>query len=105
LERDIVVPNALGIGDQANVARAGRFSSMTASQRRGYMSPMDVPGPLAWRKSLRSVANGACVEVAPATGTIVVRDSVNLVGPVIRYSTRTWQAFIADAKTGSFDIR
>jgi hypothetical protein len=69
------------------------------------MSPMDVPGPLAWRKSLRSVANGACVEVAPATGTIVVRDSVNPAGSVIRYSSRTWQAFIADAKTGTFDIR
>jgi hypothetical protein len=68
------------------------------------MSPVDVPGALAWRKSLRSVANGACVEVAPTTGTIAVRDSVNPVGPVIRYSTRTWQAFIADAKTGSFDI-
>jgi hypothetical protein len=65
---------------------------------------MDVPGPLAWRKSLRSIANGACVEVAPATGTIVVRDSVSPAGPVIRYSSRVWQAFIADAKTGTFDI-
>lgn len=69
------------------------------------MSPMDVPGPLAWRKSARSISNGACVEVAPVTGTIVVRDSVNPVGPVVRYSAQTWRAFIADAKTGTFDIR
>ena len=68
------------------------------------MTPVEVPGALVWRKSLRSVANGACVEVAPATGTIAVRDSVNPVGPEIRYSTGTWQTFIADAKAGVFDI-
>jgi Domain of unknown function (DUF397) len=69
------------------------------------MSSVDVSGALAWRKSARSVANGACVEVAPATGTIVVRDSVNPAGARISYSTRTWQAFLADAKTGTFDFR
>ncbi|HEY0935020.1 MAG TPA: DUF397 domain-containing protein [Trebonia sp.] len=66
---------------------------------------MDVPGVLPWRKSTRSVADGACVEVAPATGTIVVRDSVNPAGAMISYSTRTWQAFLADAKAGTFDFR
>ena len=69
------------------------------------MSSVDVSGALAWRKSARSVANGACVEVAPGTGTIVVRDSVNPAGAMIGYSTRTWQAFLADAKTGTFDFR
>lgn len=69
------------------------------------MSSVDVPGTLAWRKSARSVANGACVEVAPATGTIVVRDSVNPAGATISYSTQTWQAFLADAKMGKFDFR
>jgi Domain of unknown function (DUF397) len=69
------------------------------------MSSVDVPGALPWRKSARSVANGACVEVAPATGTIVVRDSVNPAGAMISYSTQTWRAFLADAKTGTFDFR
>ena len=68
------------------------------------MSSVDVSGALAWRKSARSVANGACVEVAPAAGTIVVRDSVNPAGAMIGYSARTWQAFLADAKTGTFDF-
>ena len=69
------------------------------------MSSVDVPGALAWRKSARSISNGACVEVAPATGTIVVRDSVNPAGAMISYSTQTWQAFLADAKTGTFNFR
>jgi hypothetical protein len=80
-------------------------SSETASQKRGYMSSVDVSGALGWRKSARSVANGACVEVAPAMGTIVVRDSVNPAGGMIRYSTRTWHAFLAEAKAGTFDFR
>ena len=69
------------------------------------MSSVDVPGALSWRKSARSVANGACVEVAPATGTIIVRDSVNPAGAMISYSTQSWQAFLAGAKAGRFDFR
>jgi hypothetical protein len=69
------------------------------------MSPVDVPGTPAWRKSQRSIANGACVEVAPVSGVIAVRDSVDPAGPVVRYSAQTWQAFIAHAKTGTFDVR
>jgi len=64
---------------------------------------VDVSG-VAWRKSLRSVGNGACVEVAPANGSIIVRDSVDRSGPVIRYSAQTWHAFLANAKTGTFDV-
>jgi len=69
------------------------------------MSPngLQLPGA-AWRKALRSIANGACVEVASASGSIIVRDSVNRSGLVIRYSTETWQAFLAHAKTGTFDV-
>jgi len=57
-----------------------------------------------WRKARRSVSNGACVEVASGRRTIVVRDSVDPSGPMIRYSAATWQAFIAAAKTGSHDV-
>jgi len=68
------------------------------------MSPVDVDTHDAtWRKSLRSVSNGACVEVAPTMASVIVRDSVDPSGPVIRYSAGTWRAFIADAKTGTFD--
>jgi Domain of unknown function (DUF397) len=70
-----------------------------------YMSSMDVDASgAAWRKSLRSVGNGACVEVAPVNGSIVVRDTVDRSGSVIRYSTQIWRAFLTDAKAGEFDV-
>lgn len=57
-----------------------------------------------WRKSRRSVSNGACVEAASGSRTIVVRDSVDPDGSVVRYPAKSWQAFIADAKVGDFDV-
>jgi hypothetical protein len=57
-----------------------------------------------WRKSRRSVSNGACVEAASGRRTVMVRDSVDPAGPVVRYSAKTWQTFIADIKINSFDV-
>ena len=57
-----------------------------------------------WRTARRSVGNGACVEVAPASAAIMVRDSTDRVGPMLRYSAPAWHAFIADTKVGSFDV-
>lgn len=65
------------------------------------MSPMDVDTSGAnWRKSRRSINNGACVEVASARAAVMVRDSVDPSGPMIQYPARTWQAFITAAKGG-----
>jgi len=58
-----------------------------------------------WRKSRRSVGNGACVEVGAAPGGIIVRDSVNQEEATLRYSPRTWRTFLAQAKTGKFDVK
>lgn len=58
---------------------------------------------LAWRKPRRSIGNGECVEVASAQDLIMVRDSKDPSGPVIRYSAWAWLGFLADAKTGKFD--
>jgi hypothetical protein len=58
---------------------------------------------LAWRKAQLSVANGQCVEVAPTEGMIVIRDSKDPSGPVLRYTTAEWQAFLDGAKKGEFD--
>lgn len=58
---------------------------------------------LPWRTSRHSAGNGACVEAASASWQILVRDSVDRGGPVIRHSSSSWQAFIAAVKAGVFD--
>ena len=62
----------------------------------------DVSGS-AWRKSQLSVNNGACVEVAPSAGMVMVRDSKDPLGPILAYTTAEWHAFLAGAKNGEFD--
>jgi hypothetical protein len=66
------------------------------------LSNLNVDG-LQWRKAIRSCNNGACVEVAPVSGQILIRDSMDRNGPVMRYSGLSWYTFVADAKTGRFD--
>ena len=66
---------------------------------------LDKHGAADWRKSRRSISNGACVEVAAAPEGIIVRDSVNQAGGTLRYSPRTWRAFLAQAKKGKFDVK
>ncbi|HJZ03549.1 MAG TPA: DUF397 domain-containing protein [Streptosporangiaceae bacterium] len=58
---------------------------------------------LQWRKARRSANNGACVELAPAGGQILIRDSKDQNGPVIDFSEYSWRLFLAAAKTGHFD--
>jgi hypothetical protein len=58
-----------------------------------------------WRKASYSVNNGACVEVAsPSSAAVMVRDSVDPSGPVVSYSSRTWQRFLATAKADAFNV-
>jgi hypothetical protein len=60
-------------------------------------------GGLQWKKSGRSANNGACVEVAPAGGQVLIRDSKDPNGPIIRYPGRSWRMFITNAKLCRFD--
>jgi Domain of unknown function (DUF397) len=57
----------------------------------------------AWRKTRRSIGNGECVEVAPLVGSVVVRDSVNPDGLILRYPAGSWRTFLTAAKKGNFD--
>jgi hypothetical protein len=58
---------------------------------------LDVTGAR-WRKSIRSAANEACVEVAPLDRIIAVRDSKHPDGPTLRFSDHAWSAFLGTVK-------
>ncbi|MGW2625864.1 DUF397 domain-containing protein [Micromonospora taraxaci] len=55
-----------------------------------------------WRKSTRS-DDGNCVEVANAVdGTVGVRDSKDVTGPILEFRPATWRAFTGGLRTGAF---
>ena len=57
-----------------------------------------------WVKSSLSFANGNCVEVSDQPeGTIGVRNSRDREGPVLRFTSDEWQAFIGGVRKGEFD--
>lgn len=53
---------------------------------------------LSWRKALRSIGNGECVEVASANKQVAVRDSKNPDGIWLAYPVHSWRAFVSDIK-------
>ena len=55
-----------------------------------------------WHKSSFSGANG-CVEVALVEGGAAVRDSKDPASPVLRFTAREWEAFLAGVRAGEFD--
>jgi hypothetical protein len=59
---------------------------------------------LQWVKSSLSYAHGDCVEVASLPeGCIALRDSKDTEGPVLRFTSSEWNAFIGGVRNGEFD--
>lgn len=57
-----------------------------------------------WRKSSRSGAGNACIEVADLTnGDRAVRDSKDRSSPVLRFTAAQWAAFTTGVRTSEFD--
>lgn len=63
-----------------------------------FTSPDDLP----WRIA-RSCNGGTCVRVAPSGKMIILGDSKNPDGPVLRYTRSEWDTFITEIKHGYFD--
>lgn len=68
------------------------------------MTDLDLTGAR-WHKSSRSTGNGNCVEIAELSGRVVVRDTKDRQGPALVFTPAEWQAFVAGAKAGEFDLR
>jgi hypothetical protein len=62
-----------------------------------------VPESFAWRKARRSLGNGNCVEVAPVTAGVAVRDSKDPAGPMLSLDRQSWSEFAVAARCGHFD--
>ncbi len=72
---------------------------LTLAGRQG--TPGSAPN---WIKSSLSFSNGNCVEVASLpSGQIGVRDSKDPAGPVLRFTSGEWHAFLGGARNGEFD--
>jgi hypothetical protein len=54
-----------------------------------------------WHTSSYSGSGANCVEVAMGTDAVAVRDSKNVVGPVLAFPAAAWHDFLADR---AFDL-
>ena len=63
----------------------------------------NVSSNLNWRKSKRSMNNGNCAEISSAGGVVMVRDTKDKQGAMLRYPAASWLGFIREARVGGFD--
>jgi len=62
---------------------------------------MEITGA-AWRTSSYSGNNGGnCVEVADHAGRVLVRDTKDQTGPMLRFSLAAWRTFADRVKLGA----
>jgi hypothetical protein len=57
----------------------------------------------AWRKAVRSLGNGNCVEVASVIAGVAVRDSKDPAGPMLTLDRQSWREFAGAARRGYYD--
>jgi hypothetical protein len=62
------------------------------------------PKPI-WERGTFCSGSGDCVEVGMAADRVLVRDSADPGGGMLRFSRREWASFVAGVKAGQFDLR
>lgn len=68
----------------------------------GTNSALPVNDGLVWRRA-RYCYTGECVEVARQDGIILMRDSKDPQGGVVRISDDDWTSLVSDIKAGALD--
>lgn len=79
--------------DSLHVPAANADGDPAAARGGGRVANLEEPG-IAWRKSTASSTAG-CVEVAVVGGSVLIRDSGNPGGVVLRLPSASWSAFLA----------
>jgi hypothetical protein len=62
------------------------------------VSQADRKSELNWRKSSISAGHGECIEVASSDADVLVRDSRNKAGTVLRFTCGQWLRFLSGLK-------
>lgn len=57
--------------------------------------------PAAWKKARASQSEN-CVEVSLHDDAVLVRDSKDTEGPVLRFTRAEWSAFLSGVRAGEF---
>ena len=65
---------------------------------------MTAPFPLNWRKATASQGSQGCVELAPLTRAIAVRDSKDPNGPMLLLGRDAWRHLVERASNGELDL-
>ena len=60
-------------------------------------------GHVWYRSSYCTGAASSCVEVAWDEGNVLVRDSKDPTGPVLRFTGEEWRAFLEGVRGGEFN--
>jgi hypothetical protein len=60
--------------------------------------------PFVWQKSSASGATN-CVEVAFVQGWVLIRDSANPEGDMLRFSHAAWNSFLAEVRKADSNLR
>lgn len=72
--------------------------NLPAALRMAMYPNEDLFSKLRWYKTVHSLTNGECVEVAGAGGWVAVRDSKNPDGAVLACPVSAWRTFVAETK-------